>query len=350
MEFRDYYKVLGVKKKASGDEIKKAFRKLARRYHPDVNPGDGTAEARFKELNEAHEVLANPETRRKYDTLGANWKQYENAPAGADPFAAGGPFAGFGGGPGGGARWNVNMGGPGGRPMSDDEVRDMFGENPFSDFFQTFFGRGAGKAGGVGHTASRGRDVEHPLELSLDHAFHGVTQRLAIHDGGGGTPRTVEVRIPAGVTDGSRVRVAGKGEPGAGRADSGDLYLRIQITPHRVFERKGNHLYVQADIPVTTAVLGGSVEVPTIDRTPVRLKIPAMTQPGRVLRVKGKGMPARSRGAQRGHLHVTIQLRLPKTLSAEMKAHYDALAALEGTAGSKTRKARTPAGAGSSRS
>ena len=344
MEFRDYYKVLGVKKDASPDDIKKAFRKRARKYHPDVNPGDTSAEARFKELNEAHEVLSNPETRQKYDTLGANWKRYENAPPGADPFGAGGPFAGFGGAPRGGTNWNVNMGGPGGRTMSEDEVREMFGGNPFSDFFHTFFGRGGGAAGpGQPRQARRGQDVEHPLELSLEQAFHGVTQRLKIQDAEGGAPRTVEVRIPAGVNDRSRVRVTGQGEPGAGNAARGDLYLRIRIAPHSVFERKGQNLYVQASIPITTAVLGGDADVPTIDGPPVRLRIPPMTPPGKVLRVKGKGMPGPSRGGQRGHLHATIHVTLPKKLTPEMQVHYEALAALEGTTISKTRKASTPA-------
>lgn len=344
MEFRDYYKVLGVKKDASADDIKKAFRKLARKYHPDVNPGDKSAEARFKELNEAHEVLSNADTRKKYDTLGANWKQYENVPPGADPFGAGGPFAGFGGRPPGGAHWNVNMGGPGGRSMSEDEVRDMFGENPFSDFFQTFFGRGGGSArSGRTRQAGRGSDVEHPLDLTLEQAFHGVTQRLSIQDAAGGAPRVVEVRIPPGVNDGSKVRVAKQGEPGSGKAARGDLYLRIRLAPHPVFERKGHNLYVQTSVPVTTAVLGGDVEVPTIDGTPVRLKIPPKTQPGQVLRVKGKGMPGRSRGSQRGHLHATIQVTLPTSLTPEMKTHYEALAALEHPAAPRKRKARTPA-------
>ena len=304
MEFRDYYRILGVKKDASTDAIKKAFRKLARKYHPDVNPADASAEARFKELNEAHEVLSNPKTRHKYDTLGANWKQYQNPRTGTDPFATGSPFAGF--------NWS-----PSGH--------DRSGDNPFSDFFQTFFGRGRGQPSpGRRRQSNRGRDIKHTLELSLDQVFHGVTQRLVIHDAVRGVPRTVEVRIPAGVTDGARVRVAGKGESGAPTAARGDLYLRIQITPHPVFERKGSDLYLETDIPLTTAVLGGSAEVPT-------------TRPGRVLRVKGKGLPRGSRGAERGHLHVRVQVRLPKTLTPEMKMHYEALAALEETSRSKTR-------------
>ena len=329
MEFRDYYKVLGVSKNAPADEIKKAFRKAARKHHPDVNPGDHSAEKRFKELNEAHEVLGDPDKRRKYDELGANWRQYEQVPAaGANPFGGGGPF-GFGG-PGDG-QWRVNVGGsPSGvHTMSQDEVQDMFGENPFSDFFQTFFGGGEGAGfGGRRRRAPRrtaGRDVEHRLDLSLEQAFHGVTQRLSLKSGG--RARTVDVRIPAGVTDGSRVRVTGEGEPGTG-ASAGDLYLRVRLKPHERFERKKRDLYVTTAVPVTTAVLGGHVEVPTLDGKSLRLKVPERTQPGQVFRLKGNGMPS-VRGLGRGDLYATVQISLPGKLSAETRKHYQALAALE---------------------
>ena len=329
MKFRDYYKVLGVSKSATADEIKKAFRKAARKHHPDVNPGDHSAEKRFKEINEAHEVLGDPDKRRKYDELGANWRQYEQAQeAGADPFSGGGPV-GFGG-PGGG-QWHVNVGGnPGGfHTMSEDEVQEMFGENPFSDFFQTFFGGGGGP-GVAGRRRraprrTRGRDVEHRLDLSLEQAFHGVTQRLLLKTSG--RAHTVEVRIPAGVTDGSRVRVAGEGEPGTGAA-AGDLYLRVRLKPHVRFECKKRDLYITAAVPVTTAVLGGDVEVPTLDGKSLRLRVPERTQPAQVFRLKGKGMP-RVRGSGRGDLYATVQITLPVKLSAETRKHYEALAALE---------------------
>ena len=332
MEFKDYYQTLGVGKTATPEELKKSFRKLARKCHPDVNPGDESAEQRFKEINEAYEVLGNPETRRKYDELGTNWKQYEQAQAaGPNPSGRGWPFGG--GGPSGGVHWNVNSGGAGSgfRTMSEDDVRNMFGDDPFSDFFQTFFG-GGGPSGGArprgGAPARRGRDVEHALELTLEQAFTGVTERLALT--AGGHARTVEVRIPAGVSDRSRVRVAGEGEPGTGGSRAGDLFLRVRLAPHPVFERKGHDLYTRASIPFTTAVLGGEVELPAISGSTLRLKVPETTQPGQVFRLKGKGMPAlRPRGA-RGDMYATAHVRLPDTLTAETRAHFEALAALDG--------------------
>ena len=331
MDFKDYYQSLGVKKGASEDEIKKAFRKLARKHHPDVNPGDSSAEATFKELNEAYEVLRDPEKRTKYDALGANWRQHEHAqPGAADPFGRGSPFGGAGG-PGGNVNWNVNVGGaPGRRPMSEDQIRDMFGGGSFSDFFQTFFTSGqAGSTGATGGRKRRGDDMEHPLELSLEEAFGGVTRRLSFQDSPSDQPRTVEVKIPPGVKDGSRVRVAGEGQPGTRGAGGGDLYLRIRVRPHPVFELKGQNLYVKTQIPVATAVLGGNAQVQTLDGKPLRLKIPAGTQPGQVFRLKGKGMPAPRPRASSGDLFAIVQVAIPKRLSKERRGHYEALAALD---------------------
>ncbi|HUR35439.1 MAG TPA: DnaJ C-terminal domain-containing protein [Vicinamibacterales bacterium] len=324
MEFKDYYATLGVSKGATDKEIKQAFRKLARKHHPDVNPGDKAAEAKFKEINEANEVLSDPDKRRKYDELGANWRAYEQAGAA--------------GGPGQGGAWNANVGGgPGGfRTMTPEEMNAMFGEgDPFSDFFHTFFGgtmdtqadetgrrTGRGRARG----ARQGRDVEQEIELSLDDAYHGVTRRLAIkHDG---HARTVDVRIPAGVSDGSRVRIAGEGEMGLGGAKSGDLYLRIRLAPHSKFERKGKDLYTRVHIPLTTAVLGGEADVPTIAGKTLRLKVPSATQNGQTFRLKGHGMPTTNR-PDAGDLYATVEVQLPRTLSPEQRVHFEALAELD---------------------
>ena len=334
MEFKDYYQTLGVAKSASDKELKQAYRKLARKHHPDVNPGDKSAEARFKEINEAYEVLGDPEKRRKYDELG---RELADVRAGA---AAG---------PGlprrlavrrrrarAGGAWNINMGGPGGgyRTMTEEEMHELFGnEDPFSDFFKTFFGGGGGGArrqrgrarDGAPRT-QKGRDIEHEVELTLEEAYHGATRRISIKQGG--HARSVDVRIPAGVKDGSRVRAAGEGESGANGGASGDLYLRVRIKPHPVFERKGTDLHAKVAVPVTTAVLGGEAQVPTITGS-VRLKIPETTQSGQVFRLKGHGMPAVGKPDDRGDLYATVEIQLPRSLTKEQRQHYEALAKLE---------------------
>ncbi len=318
MEFKDYYTTLGVSKTATEAEIKRAYRKLARKFHPDLNPADKTAEAKFKEVNEANEVLGDPEKRRKYDELGANWRAYEQAPPGA---GGGGP-----------AGWNVHFdgGGPGGyRTMSPDEMHEAFGaDDPFSDFFHTFFG---GAAGGGRQARSaprprRGRDLEQTVNLTLEEAFAGTTRRIGIKHGG--HSRTVEVRIPAGVNDGARVRAAGEGEAVSG-GSAGDLYLIVRQQPHARFERKNRDLYVHVAVPVTTAVLGGEVVVPAISGSTLRLKIPELTANGRVFRLRGHGMPAVGKPDDRGDLYATVDVALPTSLSAEEREHYDALKTLE---------------------
>jgi curved DNA-binding protein len=327
VEFKDYYATLGVGKTATEKEVKQAFRKLARKHHPDVNPGDKAAEAKFKEINEAYEVLGDPAKRKKYDELGANWRAYEQAERAGGP----NPFAG---------QWNVNVGGGQGgfRTMTQEEMEEMFGDqNPFSDFFTTFFGggfRGGDTAARGGRSRSRkGRDVEHEIELSLDDAYHGTTRRLSLkHDG---HTRTVDVRIPAGVGDGSRVRISGEGEPGIGGATSGDLYLRVRLSAHPLFERKGRDLYVKVSLPVTTAVLGGEVEVPTIAGKTVRLRVPAVTQNGQVFRLKGYGMPAVNKNDDTGDAYARVEVQLPTQLTPEERSHYEALAKLGDGAASK---------------
>ena len=336
MEFKDYYKTLGVTKTSSEKEIKQAYRKLARKHHPDVNPGDKAAETKFKEINEAYEVLGDPAKRKKYDELGSNWRAYEQAQARgeASPFSGGQWNADFGGA-------GVGGGGQGGyRTMTPEEMEEMFGDsNPFSDFFTTFFGGGGPGFGGQGERARgrtrqrQGRDVEHEMELSLEEAYNGSARRLTTtHDG---QARTVDVRIPAGVTDGSRVRVSGEGERGTGGAKSGDLYLRVKLPPHPVFERKGRDLYVKVPVPVTTAVLGGEAQVPTLTGKPARLKIPPLTQNGQVFRLKGYGMPAVNKPDDKGDLYARVEVQLPTQLSATEREHWEALAKLQGDAAKK---------------
>jgi DnaJ-class molecular chaperone len=328
MEFKDYYSTLGVAKTASEKEVKATYRKLARKWHPDVNPGDKAAETKFKEINEAYEVLGDPEKRKKYDELGANWRMYEQAGAGA-----GNPF---------GSQRNANVGGGQGgfRTMTEEEMADLFGDsNPFSDFFTTFFGGGGGVSGGgrvrTGGRAARrkGSDLEHELELSLEEAYNGATRRLSFkHEE---QTRTVDVRIPAGVDDRSRVRVSGEGEQGSGGGAAGDLYLRIRLVPHPVFERKGRDLYVKVAVPVPIGVLGGHAEVQTISGKPARLKIPPLTQNGQVFRLKGYGMPAVGKTDEKGDLYARVEAQLPTRLSTEERSHWEALAKLSEAAAKK---------------
>lgn len=307
MDFKDYYAVLGVPKTASEADIKKAYRKLARQFHPDLNPGNKAAETRFKDINEANEVLADPASRRKYDELGANWRQYEQAP---------GPR------PGGGPRSQA-------RTMTPEEMQDLFGgDGGFSDFFTTFFGNGGGAHGARQTRSPRGRDVESPLTLTLDEAFSGATRHLELQRNG--KPHHVEVRIPAGVREGSRVKVRGEGEQGGKGHPDGDLYLVVRIAPHARFERRGQDLHTRVAIPIPTAVLGGDVAITTLGGTSLRLRIPELTPSGRVFRLKGHGMPAPREPETRGDLFVTVDLQIPAALSPEAREHYQALEKLAG--------------------
>jgi DnaJ-class molecular chaperone len=318
MDFKDYYAALGVEKSASAAEIKRAYRKLARKHHPDVNPGDLAAERRFKEINEANEVLGDPEKRRKYDDLGANWRMYEQAgPSGASPFAPGAPFR---------AQWSTR--GPSGVRMSSVEAEDLFGgASPFSDFFQEFFSGGAPRDASRGSVARRGRDIEQPISLTLEEVQRGTTRRLRLRTDG--RTRRVEVKIPAGISDGARVRVAGEGEPGTDGAAAGDLFLRVRQSSHATFTRRGQDLHVGMAVPVTTAVLGGQVSVPRLGGVPLTLKIPAATQSEQVFRLTGHGLPALRKTQPGGDLYATVSVRVPEELTASQREHYEALAALD---------------------
>jgi DnaJ-class molecular chaperone len=323
MEFRDYYATLGVAKTASAKEIKQAFRRLARKHHPDVNPGNAGAESKFKELNEAYEVLGDADKRRKYDELGANWKAYEQAEkAGFDPRAGGSPFGGGWaprGGPAGGA--------PGGsyRNVSPEEFQEMFGEgaNPFSDFFKTFFG-GAGGADPTGaRTRPRSRrpaaaPQEHELAISLEEAFNGTSRKVTLSGPDG--ERSLEVRFPAGIRDGQKVRAA---------SDGGDVFFRVRIAPHGRFEPRGDHdLATRVPVAIPVAVLGGEIEVLPLVGTRIRARVPPGARSGAVLRLRGHGRPILGKAGERGDLLVTLDLQVPTELTPEERLHYEALAEL----------------------
>ncbi len=316
MEFKDYYATLGVPKTATNDDIKRAFRKLARQHHPDVNPGDRAAEARFKDVNEAHEVLGDPDKRRKYDDLGANWRHYEAQARQGGGAPDSGPWAG-------GTRYHT---------VSPEEFQELFGgADPFSDFFHTFFdagrGSGRGRRAARGARPRQGADFEVRTELSLEEAFSGATRRVVMPGDQGS--RTVDVRIPAGVNDGARVRASGEGAPAPPGGAAGDLYVAVRVVPHPRFERRGADLHVRSGVPLTTAVLGGEIGVPSISGSTLRLKIPELTAAGRVFRLRGHGMPVVGSQGERGDLYVTVDVEIPARLTPEARAHYEALRRLE---------------------
>lgn len=329
MEYKDYYQVLGVSRSASQDEIKKAFRKLARQHHPDVNPGDKAAEERFKEINEANEVLSDPEKRQKYDQFGAQWQQYTGAGGRPEDFNWG--------------QWSAQPGGGGTytRTMSPEEFEQMFGGGGgFSDFFETLFGGMGGGRRSAGFGGSpfesdfsggqqfqarprRGRDAEHTVQVTLEEAFHGANRSLQYEDG-----RSIEAKIPRGVDSGSRIRLSGQGAPGAQGAAAGDLYLRVEVLPHAVFQREGDNLKVTLPVDLYTALLGGEVEAPTLER-PVRLTIPAETANDKVFRLRGLGMPNLRNPDKRGDIYATVDVQLPQNLSEEERRLFEQLRELQ---------------------
>jgi curved DNA-binding protein len=315
MDVKNYYQVLGVERTADQKEIRTAFRKLARQYHPDVNPGDKVAEERFKEINEAYEVLSDPEKREKYDRFGAQWRQYERAGGRPEDF-----------------NWSQWQGQPGAAPggggyraVTPEEFEQMFGgggRGGFSDFFETLFGGAMGGArggfrddfGGARQPRPRaGRDVEHEVQVTLEEALHGTTRPLQYEDG-----RQIQARIPPGVKTGSRIRLSGQGGAGSLGSQAGDLYLRVEVLPDSRFEREGDDLRVAVPVDLYTAVLGGSVTVSAIDRQ-VRLNIPAGTDNGRVFRLNGLGMPRLNQPDQRGDLYAEVSVQLPQDLSEQEK-------------------------------
>lgn len=310
MEYKDYYKTLGVSKTATEKEIKQAFRKMARECHPDACPDDPKAEARFKEINEAHEVLSDPEKRKKYDTLGSDWQRWQQTGGRPGDFNWGQYAAGGGQGP------NV-------RYATAEDMEDLFGGG-FSDFFSQIFGGMAGgraRAGegfGTRIRSQRGQDLEQEVEITLEEAFHGTTRALQ-RDG-----ERLEVKIPQGADTGTRVRLSGKGSPGVGGGPAGNIYLRVNVLPHARFERKGDDLHVTFPVDLYTAVLGGEVRVPTLEGD-VLLKIPAGTQNGRLFRLRGKGMPALRKAGQRGDLLAKVEVQLPTNLSAAQRKLFEEL-------------------------
>jgi curved DNA-binding protein len=313
VQFRDYYETLGVSKTATEDEIRSAFRKLARKYHPDVAKDKNAAEEKFKQINEAYEVLSDPEKRRKYDQLGENWNQ----PGGFQPPPQ------WGGGQPGGFRWGSGENGG---------VEFEFGGTGFSDFFETFFGGGRGRSafGGFGQRGTmgeRGNDVEADIMVTLEEALHGSTRQVSLRRAGSKKTETYQVKIPRGVREGQRIRLAGQGEAGEGGGKSGDLFLRVRLARHPDFSVEGTDLVHEVKIAPWQAALGDQLIVPTLEGN-ARLKLPPGTQGGQRFRLRERGLPGVS--GQRGDLYVVAQISVPKKLSEREREIWDQLAQLHG--------------------
>ncbi|MFC1916650.1 DnaJ C-terminal domain-containing protein [Chloroflexota bacterium] len=325
MPGKDYYNILGVNRNASERDIKQAYRKLARKYHPDVNPNDKSAEARFKEINEAYEVVSNKDKRQKYDQFGEQWQyadQFTQAQRQQTP------------------SWDFSQ--------AEGAQRFRFEEGGLGSLFSDLFGGGA-RTRRV--RPRRGQNIEHPVEVTLEEAYQGTKRTIALQteercSGCNGTGqiqnlpcsvcrgsgvvssvKRLEVKIPPGVRDSSRVRVPGKGGPGHAGGASGDLYLVVSVKPHRLFERRGDNLHVEVEIPLVVAVLGGEGHVPT-PKGELALKIPPETQNGRSFRLTGQGMPHLSDSSRRGDLLARVKVVLPTNLSPQEKELFKQLSQL----------------------
>ena len=306
MNYKDYYKILGVGKTATQDEIKKAYRKLANKYHPDKTKGDKTAEEKFKDINEANGILSDPAKRKKYDQFGEDWKHYEEA--GQQP---------------GGFDWSKYTGGRGAQEhtMSQEEFSAMFGEEGLGNIFDTIFGQQGGRRGGRKSRASKGEDFEAETTLTLEEAYQGTERLLKIHD------QTIKITMKPGIADGQVLRVAGKGGRGSNGGSNGDLYITIRIAPHTEFQRRGNDLYSDRPVDLYTAVLGGKARIKTIKNT-VNVDIPKETPNGKVLRLLGLGMPVYGTKNEFGNMYVTIVIQLPDHLNEQEIELFRKLSAL----------------------
>jgi curved DNA-binding protein len=307
MQYKDYYQILGVDKKATTEEIKRAYRKLAMKCHPDRNPGNKSAEQKFKEINEANEVLSDPKKRQRYDQLGNSYQDWQQR-GGSD-----GSF-----------RWEdwTSAQGAGGTRVNMNDLGDIFEEMGFSDFFNSIFGGMGGAArGGRGAQSRTAQPLiyEQPVSINFQESYSGAERLFQVGD------NKIEVRIPAGAKTGTRVRVAGAG-PQQGSRKS-DLYLVIDVKPDARFERQGDDLSTEASIDLTTAVLGGEVLVATPTGS-VMLKIPAGTQPDQLFRLAGKGMPILRQKGLSGNLMVKIKVQIPKNLSREQRKLFEQLRGL----------------------
>ncbi|HEX3053678.1 MAG TPA: DnaJ C-terminal domain-containing protein [Aggregatilineaceae bacterium] len=313
MEYRDYYQVLGVERNASEKDIRKAYRRLARQYHPDVNPGNQEAEDKFKEINEAYEVLSDAEKRKKYDELGKSYQQWQR----------------MGGQPGGfdWSRWTSGQPGGGGYRVEFNDA-DLGGDI-FSEFFRNIFG---GNVGGIrserqqprGRQTVRGQDLEVVAQVTLEEAYQGTVRQVQIGQ------RQLKVKIPAGSQEGTRVRLSGQGEQGYTGGQPGDLYVIVNVLDHPVFQRDGDDLHLDLKVSLYTAVLGGTVKVPTLGGD-VSLRIQPGTQSGQSIRLRGKGMPRMRQADSFGDLYAHILVQVPTDLTSKEKELFEDLRTLRGS-------------------
>lgn len=301
MDYKDYYQVLGVSKRASQDDIKKAYRKLAVKYHPDKNPDNQEAENKFKEIAEAYEVLKDPEKRKRYDELGANWKNYQQQEANQGNHDWSQQFGGF---------------GNGSNRRTQYEFGGGFDGTGYSDFFESFFGNSFGSSGGqayqedYGFSGFRGQDYEAKVSITLEEAYYGTSKLLSLHG------KQFRIKLKPGITDQQVLKMKGKGGPGMQGGTAGDLYAKINILDSPDFERKGDDLHTNVTVDLYTAILGGKVDVNTI-KGKVKVTLPKDTENGKVIRMKGLGMPNYKNSSQVGDLYAKVNIILPKNLSPE---------------------------------
>jgi curved DNA-binding protein len=302
MEFKNYYKILGVDKDATTDEIKKAYRRLAKQYHPDKNQGDKAAEEKFKEVNEANEILSNPEKRKKYDQLGSNWNRSGNVNTDFDDW-----FRNF----------SSSQSGTAGNAEHFRDIFDDFGG--FSDLFENIMGRNYRTSRGRPRSR-KGADYEAALNITLEEAFNGVEKQFTI-DG-----RTLRVKIVPGAAHGKKLRLKNQGASGTGGGQRGDLYLKINIIDHPYFERRGDDLYYNLNIDLYTAILGGKKQIKTLDGKKINVDIPKESDNGKILRIKGLGIRQQENKSQRGNLFIRIKVEIPKNLNREEVQLFNRLA------------------------
>lgn len=323
VDYKDYYKILGVSKSADQKEVRQAYRKLARKYHPDVNPGDTAAEDKFKEMNEANEVLSDPEKRKQYDEMSTYYQQYGQWPGTGGTTGDGRAY-----GEGGGQQRQY-------RPVNEEDLHDIFGDqSPFSDFFETYFSGSRAPGGRTAPGSSKrqqtGQDIEAGVEVSLNEAYKGTARAFELTEQNG-TTRRLEVKIPAGVDEGSRIRIAGQG--GQGSSGRGDLYLRVHMLPNSEFTREGDDLRTHIDVPLAVAMLGGETHVATPDGRRLMLRIPPETSIGRAFRLRGQGMTHLGQPEQHGDLFAEVTVVLPKQLTAEQRGLFESFARSVGYTG-----------------